>query len=450
MWLALLVASLLPASIWGSRLRNLHHAARSEATNLHDSVPSTRPDYTIKLDNHENVQYTAPFTLGDQTLPVIYDTGSFEVLVLSAECKTCSSTLEMYDRMKSGTYKAGDGLTVEHCFGSGCTSGEGGFETVRIGSKDSPFYAKDFPFWQVIRHKIAAWNNRAHFSGIVGLGPSDRVPEGFGAKDISETTLLARMKVESFGFCLQRDSPFAPGLLRVGPSLDAMVEKDPSFQSVPVMGKTHWSLKMTNLRLPGVDGVENLCAPSCAAIVDSGTSLLSVPRSALESMAPLLSMIKSDCSNLNSLPTLRFQLGGLDIELPPHAYVMRVQLPNSGEGSWPELVDKEAGSNSHRCSPAFMTVDKETSMGPLWILGMPFFRYYYSVFSRQSKKIYLAQASPSCGLSESSFQGVGLFNASSSGMRAFSSADYQPMEVDLNQARVADWAFEQGDQMLTL
>lgn len=61
----------------------------------------------MRLSNHFNVQYNGRFTIGDQELPMIYDTGSFEVpasleldlwqvLVLSTKCRSCVKSLSMW------------------------------------------------------------------------------------------------------------------------------------------------------------------------------------------------------------------------------------------------------------------------------------------------------------------------------------------------------------------
>jgi len=46
--------------------------------------------------------------------------------------------------------------------------------------------------------------------------------------------------------------------------------------------------------------------------------------------------------------------------------------------------------------PAFMQMDMMSKHGPVWILGMPFFRYYHSSFSLKEQKMYFAKASDKC------------------------------------------------------
>lgn len=77
-------------------------------------------DYSIRLNNHFNVQYSGRFTIGDQELPMIYDTGSFEVLVLSTKCTSCVKSLSMYDYKQSHSFRESPSHVVaEHAFVSG-------------------------------------------------------------------------------------------------------------------------------------------------------------------------------------------------------------------------------------------------------------------------------------------------------------------------------------------
>merc|ERR1719163_2518276 len=57
-----------------------------------------------------------------------------------------------------------------------------------------------------------------------------------------------------------------------------------------------------------------------------------------------------------------------------------------------------------RCKPLFMAMEQATQFGPLWILGMPFFRSYYTTFSigksRQDRALYISAADSECFPSE--------------------------------------------------
>jgi len=353
------------------------------------------------------VQYFANITLGEQTLPAIYDTGSFEILTLSVRCPKCklhaSKNAPLYDHVVSTTY-VGEGTRVEHVFGSGPVISQRGFENIMIGDKADHANAKGshaglhngpvinkMDFWQIEDHQISAWEAGARFSAIVGLGPQDTVPPLTASAQAETTdTLLQRSGVDDFSICLQRKSTpeqlasrkFPPGWLAFNapPSKKADMKVD-------VVGKVHWGVKMNNFGISGDPSKTNVCANGCGAIVDSGTSLIAAPQEVLMQMEGFLSQVKQDCSNIDELPNLEFSLGeGKKTEffsLPPRAYVMKVTNADIADTSiWDWVMGTPKIKIVNTCMPAFMPLDKHSQFGPVFILGMPFLRYYKTTFVR--------------------------------------------------------------------
>jgi len=135
---------------------SLQKGSTNEAVDQEFTTPSK--DYSIELSNHFNVQYSGRFTIGDQELPMIYDTGSFEVLVLSTKCTNCVKTLSMYDYKKSHSFRESPSHVVaEHAFVSGDVVTAEGFETLRLGGRDSAVDANDMTFWMVQKHELKFW-----------------------------------------------------------------------------------------------------------------------------------------------------------------------------------------------------------------------------------------------------------------------------------------------------
>lgn len=425
----------------------------TEAALLRHSSSKINADYSLRLENFNNVQYSAPLSVGGQTLPVIYDTGSFEILVLSKKCLSCEARHAVYDQGKSTTFVANTpDIVTEHLFGSGPVVSEKGFESISMGDQQSPYNVGKMPFWQVLRHEIAVWDENAHFSGIVGLGHPTRIPEGFAAPGTRDVTMLAAMGVRSFAICLERHGLGAPGWLVVGPRVSAMPTTG-FFRPVPVVGQTHWGVQMSGFSVPGIVRPDP-CVPSCGAIIDSGTSLIAAPPAALPIIRQLSSMVAKDCSNLHALPVLKFRLGNQEVELPPKAYVMKIRkkVTVKQKNYWGNVFQPKEVVEE-KCVPAFMTISKNSQHGPVWILGMPFLRYYYTVFDRISKQIFISEASPNCQPQPSGAAGGLLFNASramngthgaSLGTR-FSAEDFEPNELDPNEVRVPLWATEESN-----
>merc|ERR1719428_699290 len=101
----------------------------------------------------------------------------------------------------------------------------------------------------------------------------------------------------------------------LGPSAEN-ARYNSKFRHVPVVGDIHWAVLMTRLGAGGQES-HDACNPSCAAIVDSGTSLIAAPTPALQALNPILSKIDPECKNLDTLPDVTFLLGRETFTLQP-------------------------------------------------------------------------------------------------------------------------------------
>jgi len=115
----------------------------------------------------------------------------------------------------------------------------------------------------------------------------------------------------------------------------------------------------------------SLCHGNCSVIVDTGTSLLAGPPDIINALIDKLD-VASDCSNFNSLPDIGFVIGGHIMNLSPEDY-----------------VDKNGTKD---CGVSLMTQDAGENHQPLFILGDPFLRKYYSVYSRERMAVGFALA----------------------------------------------------------
>merc|ERR1719160_1401335 len=351
------------------------------------------PTYKLKLNNYMNVQYYADFTVGGQTLPAIYDTGSFEIIVLSELCTSCTTTVPVYNAELSSTFQPGERLVQKHTFGSGPVLSKKGLETIRAGPSSSPLLATEQPFWQVIDHNIDVWNEKAKFAAIIGMGHTPTVPEMSEEErdPHPDTVMLENMGVNEFAICLEKANG-SPGWIVTGPRIPSLTSS-PAFTGMNVVGQMHWGVKLSNVGPGGWDP----CNPSCGAIIDSGTSLIAASSESLSALGGLIANIKEDCSNLDELPDLTFNLDGHAFALPPSAYVLKVEHASDNSTSiWDHIFGSPKVSMETSCVPGFMQIDQDTQFGPMWIFGMPFLRQFYTVFDRTNKKMYAATADASC------------------------------------------------------
>jgi len=329
----------------------------------------------IKLHNRNNMVYTGDFVVGGQILNAVFDTGSFEIIALSTACKSCSSEV-LYDAKSSPTFvKDPKGVFTEQAFGSGTLTSARGLDTVQL-HKCMKRHATSMPFWQVVEHKMSILGT-SWFDAIVGLGAKDQYPVEafdrfkFPMKHADDDTLVKRLDLAQFSMCLERGSEFAPGWISVRKD-PHFVRASSGFATIPLVGKTFWSVKLTNVGPTDKDP----CKDGCFGLIDSGTSLIGIYKDHLENLRPILDKIEKDCSNINDLPDLTFDLGGHPFRLPFSAYIMK---------------------NDGVCEHSFDPVeDRSSHHGPFWILGMPFLRHYYTVFDRKHRKLHIAPATEDC------------------------------------------------------
>lgn len=395
-----------------------------------------------QLLNLDDAQYTAEINVGGQSLHGILDTGSFELLVFDKQCGSCGPRRLLYDHTSSSSYTGGD-LMMEHTFGSGETFSLEAYDTVSLG----PLHIAGQHFWEVYDAAMPILAG-ASFQAIVGVGPADSAEKEENQPQGDSHTIAALESSSVRGGSRQvnggRDNGAVTSLTNVSSSAslstrlgihvfsvvigqargspgyfiwndDAIMRHPEVFTKVPVAGSLHWALSMTAPHLDGeisdrvgsasLPALHFGCEDGCAAVVDSGTSLLAAPTSVVMQVKESLKSLRSDCRNLHEMPDLVFSLGGHEFRLPPTAYIG--QVIHRGPPSLKDIVHFHFLSERFECVPMLMPLDIETQLGPMWILGLPFFRKYYTTFMGpghgedagavpEGKVVALAEASPDC------------------------------------------------------
>eukprot|EP00927_Polykrikos_kofoidii_P003294 TRINITY_DN11311_c0_g1_i1.p1 TRINITY_DN11311_c0_g1~~TRINITY_DN11311_c0_g1_i1.p1 ORF type:complete len:475 (-),score=75.75 TRINITY_DN11311_c0_g1_i1:134-1519(-) len=392
------------------------------------------PAYTGKywkqpLKNNHDMSYTASVVVGSQKLDVILDTGSFDVVIFSSRCTSCGRG-SFYERSKSSTYTEGDLLT-EATYGSGAELSQSATEFMQMG----PLHVEKQLFWEVVYAEIPVLSSN-NFQAIFGVGPPGEakveardiwqtydsiisifnsagfpIPQGFTVERYQEEvpkikTLLENFGTHRFSICLERPSG-APGHF-------IWNDRDPEkslgvFEEIEVAGRITWGVKLSNAEFRSKSDGERvfLACDQCSAIVDSGTSLLMVPTDVYNSVVQELSGIGADCGDLHLLPDLVFRLGDTEVSLPPSAYIGIVEeetrnLMSPLRALFPWLSNLIKPTSEKQCELLLGTIDAATQLGPLWILGMPFFRQYYTTFQlgqhmrSSSRKLFVARATDDC------------------------------------------------------
>ncbi|VAH02010.1 unnamed protein product [Triticum turgidum subsp. durum] len=255
--------SLTHESLAAAKAARQHDALRLKSGNSDSDI--------VPLVDYLNTQYYGVIGLGTppQNFTVIFDTGSSNLWVPSAKCYFSIACYlhPKYKSSKSSTYKA-DGETCKITYGSGAISGFFSNDNVLVGD----LVVKNQKFIETTRETSVSFIV-GKFDGILGLGYPDisvgKAPPVW--LSMQEQKLLAD---DVFSFWLNRDSDALSGGELVFGGMDPDHYKG-NHTYVPVSRKGYWQFNMGDLLIDGHS--TGFCAKGCAAIVDSGTSLLAGP-----------------------------------------------------------------------------------------------------------------------------------------------------------------------------
>uniref|UniRef100_A0A8C4VSL1 Progastricsin n=1 Tax=Gopherus evgoodei TaxID=1825980 RepID=A0A8C4VSL1_9SAUR len=213
----------------------------------------------------------------------------------------------------------------------------------------------------------------AQFDDILGMAYSSLVVGG-------ATTALQGMLQENllsqpiFSFYLSSQSTSQYGGEVIFEGVDSSLYSRQIYWA-PVTQELYWQIGIDEFTIGGQ--ATGWCSQGCQAIVDKGTSLLTIPQQLMNSFLQDVGAQENkygeyvvDCSSVQSLPTISFTINGVSFPLPPSAYI----LNNNGYysiGVEPMYLPSENGQ-------------------PLLILGDVFLRQYYSVCDMGNNRIGFA------------------------------------------------------------
>ncbi|KAK1661759.1 hypothetical protein QYE76_049918 [Lolium multiflorum] len=228
-------------------------------------------DDIVPLDNYLDTQYYGEIGVGTppQNFTVIFDTGSSNLWVPSSKCyfSVACYLHHKYKSIKSSTYKKnGEACTIS--YGSGSIAGFFSEDSVLVGD----LVVKNQKFIETTREESPTFII-GKFDGILGLGfPEISVGSAPPIwQSMQEQKLIAK---DIFSFWLNRDPDATTGGELVFGGVDKKHYKG-EHTYVPVTRKGYWQFEMGDLLIDGQS--TGFCTGGCAAIVDSGTSLLAGP-----------------------------------------------------------------------------------------------------------------------------------------------------------------------------
>ncbi|KAM6310966.1 gastricsin [Podargus strigoides] len=330
-------------------------------------------DYVVDepMTSHLDSSYFGEISMGTppQNFLVLFDTGSSNLWVPSTYCQTaaCSNHAE-FNPNDSSTFIS-NGQTYTLSYGSGALTVVLGYDTLTIQSitvtnqefglsesePTEPFYYADF-------------------DGIMGMAyPSLAVG---GTPTALQGMLQQNQLTEPvFSFYFSRQPTYNYGGELILGGVDSQFFQG-SIVWAPVTQQLYWQIAIDEFAIGG--SATGLCSQGCQAIVDTGTYLLTVPQSYLDTFLQTLGAQETsygyavDCNQVQSLPTITFVINGAQLPLPPSAYVVN--------------------SNGYCTLGVEVTYLPSQNGQPLWILGDVFLKEYYTVFDMANNRIGFAQS----------------------------------------------------------
>jgi len=297
---------------------------------------------------------------------VIMDTGSSNLWIPSVQCDLqfetgCQGKVK-YNHKRSTSYTADTCEALFIPYGTGFVIGYISNDTTRVGSITVP----NQPFGEALY--MADFFADFPLDGILGLAfqdiAMDQVIPVFDNMMVQK--LLAK---NQFSFYLSNNVGGTDSAVYFG-GVDP-TKFTGNFTWARVEFPSYWLVGMANIKV-GSTTVEACLFDYCLTVIDTGTSIIIGPPYETNQLISAIGPVNADCSNLKSLPTISFNIGGVDLPLTPDYYVLQVQ-----------------GSSGMEC---ILGIEASWEITPLFILGDPFLRAYYSVFDRDTNRVGFAKA----------------------------------------------------------
>jgi len=338
-----------------------------------------RDGIIVDLDNFADTQYYGPIFLGTPNQPflVVFDTGSSNLWIPSEECPWTDVAClvhNKYDSTKSQTYVAnGTAFSIE--YGSGTTSGFISQDVLTIGG----IKVNKQQFGEATSETGPSFI-LAEFDGILGLAfetiSVDHItPVWYNI--ISQN--LVQQPVFAFWLSKTPDLKLGGGEMDLGGIDTARFTGKVNY--VPLTSETYWEFQVSDFQLGGKS--LSWCPTGCAAVADTGTSLIAGPFAKINALNKQLGAviipelneaIFLDC-NITNLPDVQIVINAVTYNLTPQDYVFKVT---------------EAGSEV--CLSGFLGIDFPPPVNNLYILGDVFISTYYTVFDFGKQAVGFAKS----------------------------------------------------------
>lgn len=374
-----------------------------------------RKQYVPVLRNGKTVAYKTayfgPVSVGGperQTFTVVFDTGSGHFILPSTSCfsETCTQH-RRYNRAESllavdieydGTLIHPDAVErdqVAIAFGTGEVTGEFVREMVCLGDdSDACVQLRIVLATEMTPDPFGLFA----FDGVLGLGLDALTLDpkfSFFGQMARQTEMPARFSV----FLARSDE--GASFISFGGYDEARASTAMEWVPVAMQELGYWQVQIRSVMI-GDTPLEDCADGSCRAILDTGTSLLGVPRQVARVMHRLLARpvpeeednADADQIDCREVPgqQLHFDLGGPVVTLGAEDYSRPTPF-NMPVDSLQLAAAWRKDATKLFCRSLLLPVDMQAPLGPkIFILGEPMLRRYYTVYDLEEQRIGFALA----------------------------------------------------------
>ncbi|XP_018406490.1 PREDICTED: lysosomal aspartic protease-like [Cyphomyrmex costatus] len=322
------------------------------------------------LINDMDFEYYGIITIGTppQEFKMLFTTSSSYFWVPSINCEDLSTYLyNKYDSSKSSTYIQDD-TSVDIEYDHGDLSGYLSGDIVNIGGLNVPHQI----FVEATRIERYT-SHLANYDGILGMCYPLRTTEGIMPflTNMFQQDLLSR---PVFSFYLKGYSSLIDSELIIGGSDPYLYDGELTYVSVTNEG--YWHFNMDQIYM----GRSKICFYNCEqAIADMSISWIIGPTMQIEAINRYIGLQINgetivNCNKIYDLPSIYFVISGKPFKLSSVDYIIKFKQYND---------------------TTCMSVFKDTVLyedNPMWILGNPFLRQYYTEFDMENNRVGFAPA----------------------------------------------------------
>ncbi|GAA6000279.1 pepsin-like aspartic protease [Rhodotorula paludigena] len=309
-----------------------------------------------------------------QSISVLFDTGSTD-LVSPVTCQDgCPNGYYNIDGVTRHYRDRSNGTTIAVSYGGGATAyGYEAEDQVRVGK----FQVLGQRFVAATSHKSTVPEN---YAGVMGLAPGPSKLHGLGSfmnriftTRMWEGLWADRSEGRFFTMWFSRDTETKSQLVIGGADTDKF---EGELINVPVpQGLPYWGL----ITLGYSVGDEPVASSGAITLIDSGTSNNFIPRAAA---AALYAKIGGKLYSTDKVPTMG-NLQDVDVYTVPCSQELPVGFSFAGakDTVYMKPQDSVLDRDGDLCFGAFSGVDIDIQGAPASLLGLPFLRSLFSVFS---------------------------------------------------------------------